>query len=256
MLDSSSAAAPGRGSWLRVAALMGSKPEMAIFRKFRVLNALRLLEMQSDLMQQEQDYAYICSRDARVDCPATRSYPKDWEALNESLGKGGPHQRDAWRKLRNGLDSYTLVQQIKICKQDGPSKHDLNILQDWLVSAEGNESSLRGPGWDAWEKEQRGLWDIGNDYVDDEFGLTDYNDAKISVAADITCTLFAPLLTTVPMFVLYFVSDIRTRLGIIMGFTTLFSISLALFSSARRIEVFAATSAFAAVQAVYVTVNQ
>lgn len=91
---------------------------------------------------------------------------------------------------------------------------------------------------------------------DDEFGLTDYNDAKISVAADVTCTLFAPLLTTVPMFVLYFVSDIRTRLGIIMGFTTLFSISLALFSSARRIEVFAATSAFAAVQAVYVTVNQ
>ena len=32
--------------------------------------------------------------------------------------------------------------------------------------------------------------------------------------------------------------------------------SLALFSSARRIEVFAATSAFAAVQVVYGTVNQ
>ena len=31
--------------------------------------------------------------------------------------------------------------------------------------------------------------------------------------------------------------------------------SLALFSSARRIEVFAATSAFAAVQVVYVGVN-
>ena len=59
---------------------------------------------------------------------------------------------------------------------------------------------------------------------DEEFGLTDYNDAKISVAADVTCTLFAPLLTTVPMFVLYFVSDIKNRLGIIMGFTTLFSI--------------------------------
>ena len=60
--------------------------------------------------------------------------------------------------------------------------------------------------------------------MDEEFGLTEYDDAKISVAADILCTLFAPLLTTVPMFVLYFVSDIKTRLGIIMGFTTLFSI--------------------------------
>ena len=165
---------------------MGNKPELAIFRKFRILNALRLLEMQSDLMQQEQDYEYICSRDAGVDCPATRSYPKDWEALNESLGKGGSYQRDAWRKLRNGLDSYSiytflhlitrekaltcrtnqaLVQQIKICKQDSPSKRDLNILKDWLVSAQGNESSLRGPGWDAWEKGKGGLWDTENDYV-------------------------------------------------------------------------------------------
>ena len=59
---------------------------------------------------------------------------------------------------------------------------------------------------------------------DEEFGLTEYNDAKISVAADVTCTLFAPLLTTVPMFVLYFVTDVRNRLGIIMGFTTLFSV--------------------------------
>lgn len=124
---------------------------------------------------------------------------------------------------------------------------------------------------------------------DEEFGVTDYDDGRISTAADVICTLFAPLLTTVPMFVLYFVSDIRNRLGIIMGFTTLFSIrlvflvdavpfhlcchaqaqklslaggsgltalSLALFSSARRVEVFAATSAFAAVQVVYVTVNR
>ena len=64
----------------------------------------------------------------------------------------------------------------------------------------------------------------GNYIKDEEFGLTEYNDAKIAVAADVTCTLFAPLLTTIPMFVLYFVSDVRNRLGIIMGFTTLFSI--------------------------------
>lgn len=92
------------------------------------------------------------------------------------------------------------------------------------------------------------------------------------MASDIISTIGAPLLTTIPMFVLYFVADIAKRLGIIMGFTVLFSItsvqispvlsflsltsaSLAMFSSARRIEIFAATSAFAAVQVVYVTVN-
>ena len=59
---------------------------------------------------------------------------------------------------------------------------------------------------------------------DEEFGLAEYDDTKISVAADITCTIVAPLLTTIPMFVLYFVADTKARLGIIMGFTTLFSI--------------------------------
>ncbi len=107
--------------------------------------------------------------------------------------------------------------------------------------------------------------------ADEEFGLKEYSDEKISMSADIICTLFAPLLTTIPMFILYFVTDIKKRLGIIMAFTTLFSVrsvpplfsivqhlithSLAMFSSARRIEVFAATSAFAAVQVVYGTVN-
>ena len=61
---------------------------------------------------------------------------------------------------------------------------------------------------------------------DEELGLAEYDDAKISVAADITCTIFAPLLTTIPMFVLYFAVDVKARLGIIMGFTTLFSIRL------------------------------
>ena len=61
---------------------------------------------------------------------------------------------------------------------------------------------------------------------DEEFGLTDYDDAKISLAVDIFCTLFAPLLTTIPIFVLYFVSDVKIRLGIIMAFTTVFSIRL------------------------------
>ena len=59
---------------------------------------------------------------------------------------------------------------------------------------------------------------------DEEYGLTEYDDAKISTAANIFCTIFAPLLTTMPMVVLYFVSDIEKRLGIVIGFTTLFSI--------------------------------
>ena len=98
----------GQGSWLRVANLMGCNPELAILRKFQRINILRLLEMQSNLAQQEREYDMLCSLDAKVNCPTTQSYPRNWAALNESQGLGGSLQRDAWRKLRDGLESYSM----------------------------------------------------------------------------------------------------------------------------------------------------
>ena len=58
-----------------------------------------------------------------------------------------------------------MLQQLEICKHGGPSKHDLDLLRTWLVSAEGNGSSLRGPGWDIWEKAQGRLRDSETDYL-------------------------------------------------------------------------------------------
>ena len=186
MSDLASTKAPGQGSWLRVASLMGCKPEMAVLRKFQRLNVLRLLEMQSELAQQESDYEMLCSLEANLDCPTTRSYQTDWTALNESQGLGSSLQRDAWRKLRDSLESYSmctsmcfstreesltspknnaLLQQIKICKQDGPSEHDLSILRSWLDCPKGNNCSLRGPGWDVWKAREGQLRDTENDFL-------------------------------------------------------------------------------------------
>ena len=97
----------GQGSWLKLAALMGYKPEMAVFRKFRTLNVLRLLEMQSELADQEQEYKNFHLLDAGVECSITKSYAKDWDALNDSQGKSGSLQRDAWRKIKGRLESYS-----------------------------------------------------------------------------------------------------------------------------------------------------
>ena len=108
--------ASGQGSWPRVAALMGCKPGMAIFRRFRTLNALRLLEMQSHLVQQEQNYEYLCSLDAKVDCPTSRSYSTNWETLDESSGSSGTLQKDAWREVKDGLESYSNLRKPALMK--------------------------------------------------------------------------------------------------------------------------------------------
>ena len=63
--------------------------------------------MQSDLAQQEKEYEYICSVDARSNCAISRSYSQNWDALNESSGEEMSIQRDAWRKLRDGLEPYS-----------------------------------------------------------------------------------------------------------------------------------------------------
>ena len=180
--------------------------------------------------------------------------------------------------VTNVAKDNALLQQIELCKQSGPSEHDLGQLRLWLHKERGNNSALRGPGSRIWETEGNPDIDAENDFVvlsskhrdrdhferwtgdtflgkyhrfiakhfvvcpathtfvlimialkhvikDEEYGLTEYDDAKISTAANIFCTLLAPILTTVPMFILYFVSDVKKRLGIVTGFTTLFSIS-------------------------------
>ena len=86
---------------------MGCKPEMAVFRKFRTLNVLRLLEMQSELADREQEYQDLHLLDAGVDCSITKSYAKDWDALNDSQGKSGTLQRDAWRRIKDRLEPYS-----------------------------------------------------------------------------------------------------------------------------------------------------
>jgi hypothetical protein len=42
------------------------------------------------------------------------------------------------------------------------------------------------------------------------------------------------------------------RIGLVIVFTTLFALSLALFTGARKVEIFSATAAFAAVEVVYI----
>ena len=98
-----------RGSWARLSASMGSHPEMAIFKRFRKLNALRLLEMQSDIMEQQEDWEFLKSIDEKSECPITQSYQISWENLELSEGEGGSQQRNAWRKIKQGLDAYSKV---------------------------------------------------------------------------------------------------------------------------------------------------
>ncbi|SLM40034.1 hypothetical protein LPUS_10725 [Lasallia pustulata] len=284
-----------QGSYGRLAALMGNLPELAIFRKFHEINIQNLLTMQSELVHLEEEYKDICEEDANSECEITRSYQKDWKALQKSKGMGGTLQKDAQSRLQVKLAAYNgaLLQQIELCRQSGPSQYDLRLLRLWLISSKGNNCGLAGPGWDVWEEdknhdvESKKRADLvvlsakhkGQDYllrwmgekafgllyrllgkrmkkmavvVDGDCGLVEYKDTAVMGAANILSTLLASILITGLMFVLSIINNVHMRLGIVMLLTSLFSITLYVCSEAKRVEIFAATAAFAAAQVVFV----
>jgi hypothetical protein len=74
-------------------------------------------------------------------------------------------------------------------------------------------------------------------------GFSKYDDARLIATIEVISTVISSLLPISSIIILYFVTSQPARLGIILGYTALFSIALAIFTKARRVEIFAATSA-------------
>ena len=74
-------------------------------------------------------------------------------------------------------------------------------------------------------------------------GLAYFDDSKLNAVAHFLGTFIASMLPAMAIFVLYFVPDLLDRLWIILAFSALFSFTLAIFTKAKRVEIFAATAA-------------
>jgi hypothetical protein len=80
---------------------------------------------------------------------------------------------------------------------------------------------------------------------DIEMGIYNYEKASIKAVSHILGILFAAAIPAASIFTLYYIHDMVKRLGAILAFSALFSICLAVFTTARRVEIFAATAAYA-----------
>jgi hypothetical protein len=73
--------------------------------------------------------------------------------------------------------------------------------------------------------------------------LYEYSDATLRMIARATSTVIASILPLLSVVGLYFVKATGLRLGIIVLLSACFSLALSLMTNARKIELFAATSA-------------
>ncbi|KAG4423539.1 hypothetical protein IFR04_003362 [Cadophora malorum] len=87
-------------------------------------------------------------------------------------------------------------------------------------------------------------------------GLSDFvSHSEVALAVTILSGLMATVFLIGAMVGLYWVESPRTKLGLLSGLTVAFAGTLALFTNARRQDVFAATAAYAAVLVVFISGN-
>lgn len=87
---------PQLRGYSKLAALMGSYPEAAIFRRFGTLNMLNLLRLQAELTDLEFQLQDIRSEDETDPRSLQYSFAVDFRAMKESEGTGDDLQ---WKKL-------------------------------------------------------------------------------------------------------------------------------------------------------------
>ncbi|KAL8723949.1 MAG: hypothetical protein Q9181_007063, partial [Wetmoreana brouardii] len=261
-------------SYNKLAALMGQHQEMATFRRFQRLNAKSLLYMQAEILHLEQELDMIELEDK---CSAD----KDRALLHVSVfnlkeSSGYPHDVQ-WSKVlevRKKLEAYNkaLVLFSRVQGLPSPCGRDLKTLQEWLDRPEGGDFFLHGREAETWNDEndfltlprhkveRDSLTGFVNDLVipcyhrlstrwnkgtvsRDPNGIWHYPYDTMTAAVNTISTCLSSLLPSTSIFVLYFLQSPVARLAAITVFTTIFSSTLFMITKARRIDVFAATTA-------------
>ena len=77
-----------------------------------------------------------------------------------------------------------------------------------------------------------------------DIGIRKYSGDKMAKTGNIAVAVLSSVLPTLAILVLYFVNRMIVRIGLIILFTALFSVTLAVFTAARKVEIFSATAAY------------
>lgn len=162
-----------------------------------------------------------------------------------------------------------------------PNAHDLGQLRGWLERPEYGAFFLERPE-DVWDTRNTDLVALSSRIQEgDRFSrwLSDivvpffhrriihrprarhevevdstyeYSDKRLNRVAEIFSIILSTMLPTVSIFALYYITEPVSRLGFVLAFSAVFTACLAIFTTARRIEIFAAAVTLASVQVVFI----
>ncbi|KAF3770485.1 hypothetical protein M406DRAFT_325929 [Cryphonectria parasitica EP155] len=266
----------------KVGHFMAQYEQYAILRRFKALNYQILLYRQAEIMHLQEDLKELVEKDSAF--ADRKLYANDWWCLaHEDEGR---EQWQTAQELMKKLDEYNerLERQATLSKLEVPDETDVEFFKKWLGHVNGGNCPLRGLDGDAWKNSpswdlvavnpqkpgdtisrwvKDSLFPLFHRYIGEKYktpeapefgkGFYYYEESCIFRATNILTTVMASLLPLVSITVLFAIESNTVKLGVVMLFSACFSLALALMTTARRIEVFAATAAFAAVNVVFLT---
>ncbi|MCJ1390413.1 hypothetical protein MMC18_003272 [Xylographa bjoerkii] len=270
--------------YAKLAALMGAYPEAAILRRFGALGMQNLLYLQAELVQLENEFR-LCSGENELSEDNRRAiFSKDWVTLANHDG-GQERQWALALRIREKLREYgqALLLQTQLSDLQQPKPQDLKFLQRWMKRPSMGFVYLLGRDSDIWEKPEsidlvalkprksEGLflsW-ITDTLVHQYHRLVGkhlrkpdstvywantvyYSQEGLFQIVSLVVMSFSSLLPIAAITALYCVNSMSVRLGMMAGFTVFFTLSLGILTNASSVDIFTATTAFAAVQVVFI----
>ncbi|KAG7409623.1 hypothetical protein Forpe1208_v010976 [Fusarium oxysporum f. sp. rapae] len=227
----------GNGSiqkYRRLANVMRQDKHFAIFRRFDDINLAVLLALQAEIVdlqyqlqvQSQKDNSGQGQRDL-----LTKLQPKVTEYRGANfLAKSGTPELYTWKPK----DPPQYVSLHKTADDTDPFtnfvKEVLAFIFHRLCGERLNAATV----------------------VDVESGLASYSDSSLVRASNLFTVIVSSALPVLTIFALNSLETTAQRIGLTVVFTVLFAVILELFTNAKRVEIFATTATFAAVEVVFI----
>ncbi|CAI7587269.1 unnamed protein product [Penicillium manginii] len=276
-----------RDGYPALAAWIGRDPdgETLVFRRFRQLSARNLLHLQSQLIQLEQEIDELDNEARRSNDLDARQASRRWETLTKLAADPARPERERLEKvaeLSTKIKEYeeALLRQSRIARLSGPSDRVLFTYRDYiegnawkgpylpsvpiisgrakdmLKEADDLVALRKPPDEDILSKLLQDHWAFQSRKTIDPLDRTTvYKGQYIAQIVAGISVLSAAVLLAVAIISLYVINDATTKLGLVVAYTLVFALSMALLTSARRAEIYGAAAAYAAVLVVFISGN-
>jgi hypothetical protein len=156
--------------YAKLAHLMSTHHELAIFRRFKALNMQNLLYLQAEITHLEAELLRVAREDVKHG--GRQHHAHDWWSLSQGEFEGDGDQWETVLEIRNKLETYSrnlnglesssvltlnaddaLLKQAAFIRLDSPTNHDLGLLRSWFERPGMGAFPLLGMDRHAWNKE-------------------------------------------------------------------------------------------------------